>query len=101
MKRTPNLWVAAAILVLATLAWAKLDTSWANPAVKHDLIIMRCDVKSSGFAITSYSASTSAPAKKTDNCAEMLSNLHRDGFAVVEIGYFDVEGGYMVYTLGR
>jgi len=67
----------------------------------NEVIMMRCDPGPSGFEVTTYSHSMSAPSRRVDNCPEVLSLLNRDGFRVLNISRFDVEGGYLVYTLVR
>jgi hypothetical protein len=90
--------VAALALAVGALA---TRTPAAEERIKRDLILMRCSSGSSGFKITSYSASASAPSKTADNCAETLSTLHRDGFGIADIGYVDADDGYMIVVLGR
>jgi hypothetical protein len=96
---TITLVVAAAVATLATSALVRGPA--AQQRTKRDVIMMRCEAGSSGFKVTSYSASASAPSKKADNCAESVSTLHRDGFMIEDAGYVDAEDGYMVLVLVR
>jgi hypothetical protein len=68
---------------------------------KNEVVMMRCDPGPHGFQVTAYSHSQSAPSRRSDNCPEALSLLNHDGFRVLDIARFDMEGGYLVYTLMR
>ena len=89
--------VIAATLLVATPSISQQRTTYE----KHEVILMRCEMKGGGFSVTNYSASQSAPAKTTDNCAEALSINDRNGFVIVETLRFDSGEGYIVYTLAR
>ena len=103
MKRPLSLVLlaTAAAAALAVTALATRTPAAEERRIKRDVILMRCDNGSSGFKITSYSSSASAPSKSVDNCAETLSTLHRDGFEIADIGYVDADDGYLVLVLGR
>lgn len=87
------------VVVLGSLIFSTSSMSESN--VKHTLILMRCEMIGNDFRVTTYSGSQSAPSRTTDNCAETLANLHRDGFTLENIGYFYTGEGYIVYTLVR
>ena len=63
--------------------------------------MIRCAAGGGRFGVQAYKGSTTAPAKKADNCPETISLLIKDGFEVHSVGYFDEEKDFMVYTLMR
>jgi len=101
-KRLSSLLAAAAVFFVAMLLVVRL----ATPAVaekdrsKADVILIGCDIGSSGFTVGAYSASSGAPAKTADNCAEMISKLNRDGFDG-DIIPLDTSPRYVVIMLSR
>ena len=98
---------AALILVLATvLAVTFIVTTPSMSQSRkisknHEVILMRCEMKGSGFNVTNYGYSQSAPTKSTDNCAEALSVSDRNGFVIMDVQQFNSGDGYLVYTLAR
>jgi len=105
MRRTaaPAALLAVLLTVLAVTFFVVTPSISQSPTTyaKHEVILMRCEMKNGGFSVTNYSASKSAPAKTTDNCAEALSINDRNGFVIVETLRFDSGDGYIVYTLAR
>jgi hypothetical protein len=93
--------VTAVLVVIVLVGTTLLPVSGKDVRLKNEVIMLRCDPRASGFAVTAYSHSQAAPARRVDNCPETLSTLNRDGFHVLDIARFDVDGGYLVYTLVR
>jgi hypothetical protein len=73
----------------------------AAKSFRGDVIIMRCATDDARFAVTAFTGSTQAPGKKSELCAEELSLLFREGFAIRDVGHSDVDKKYVVLTLTR
>ena len=67
---------------------------------KNDVILMRCDTVGSELSVLAWGASSSSPSKRSDNCAEVLSILLKDGFTIKDIGHNN-DADQVVYTLMR
>ena len=101
----PNVRSIAAVVVLVAAA-AGLAALVHAPAAADsrggDVVMIRCNVATVEPVVGSFQGSTSAPGKKSGNCAESLSLLMRDGFQIRDIGHYDDEKlGFVLYTLVR
>jgi hypothetical protein len=67
----------------------------------RDVIMMRCSASSKSFEVGAYHGSPAAPGPKSINCPEQLSLLVKAGFKINDIGYFDLDADFIVYTLTR
>lgn len=99
-----------ALCLVAGMIWIAAGPSGraadppATPSVeplRGDVIMMRCATDDARFAVTAFRGSSQAPGKKADICAEELSLLLRDGFAIRNVGHSDVDKKYVVFTLAR
>jgi hypothetical protein len=94
---------AAAPGVIALLTSAVTPDTFATPARasgSSEVIMMKCSTPSSGFEVKAYTRSTTAPDKKSNNCAEALSKVLESGFTIRDTGY-DQEGAVVIITLTR
>ena len=67
-----------------------------------DVILLRCSTTAPDLAVTAFVGSANTPGQKSLNCADNLSWLVRDGFALRDIGHYDDEKtGFVLYTLAR
>jgi hypothetical protein len=66
----------------------------------NDVILMRCATVGSELSVMAWGASSSAPSKRSDNCAEVLSQLLKSGFTIEDIGHNN-DAEQVVYTLIR
>lgn len=101
----PNARSIAAVIALAAAA-AGLAALVSAPVTAQsrggDVIIIRCNLTTAEPVVAAFQGSTSAPGKKTGNCADALSILMKDGFALRDIGHYDDEKlGFVLYTLVR
>ena len=63
------------------------------------MVLLKCD---SGFKVTLYQGNTSAPTKKSGDCAESVSRLVREGFTITNVGHYDrQQAPFTVYTFVR
>ena len=85
--------------LLAVLLWSPSSTVQTADE-KGDIVLLSCGRGATSFRMTAYQGSTSAPAKKTDNCAQTLSDLAKEGFVIYHIARNE-EADMMVYTLTR
>lgn len=87
------------IFVAAIASGMLAATASAGESGETDVVILRCRLATE-IAVVSYAASTGAPAKKSDSCAQALSQLLKDGFRIKQYGISDGTD-YAVYTLLR
>ena len=97
--------VAVALAVAAFLTFSQSSSAQA-PAmakpVKSEIIMMRCKVGGSAFAVAAYKGSSGTPGRQPGNCADNLSLLMKDGFEIRDIGHYDiVDAPFVLYTLVR
>lgn len=93
--------LAAALIAIAVMMVVPRSATAQERRPRPDVVLIRCDVGSSGFRVTGYSGSTSAPTKKSDNCAETISQLGEEGFSLQDARSLDVNDGSLVYLLER
>jgi hypothetical protein len=101
MRRTSWLLLVAMVVAVALALSSQGSPTVAQEARQRDIIVIRCNVTATGFKLVGYEASTSAPTQRTENCPETISRLLRDNFVLHDIGYFDMDSDFMVYTLSR
>jgi hypothetical protein len=110
MKKSRHLLWAAAVAILGVLAVSAAGFRSAygqaeqpkDRTSRGDVVIMRCSVVASELPVTAYQGSPAAPAKKSTNCAENLSSLMKEGFAIRDVGHYDDEKlGIVVFTMLR
>jgi len=99
LSKATGVFVLVGVAILAVTALHPVSGREARR--KNEVIMMRCEPGPDGFQVTTYSHSMSAPARKGDNCPEVLSLLNRDGFEVLNVSRFDMDEDYLVYTLAR
>ena len=100
-RKLVYLLAGAFVVVLAAASLGVLsEPAAAEGRNRYDIVFLRCDV-SSGFRVLAYTGSAGAPSKSSDNCAETISVLNRDGFSVEQVLDFDIEKGFLVYMLIR
>lgn len=92
---------SVAALIALTLPSAPAQEAAVSVRRRVEVVMVRCTPVVGRFAVTAYQGSTTAPAQRSDSCPETLSLLVGDGFEVQEVGYFDVDDDYVVYTLAR
>ena len=86
--------------ILAIALWSGATQS-KNESKITDVVMVRCALDSS-FSVMAYQGSPAAPARKSDNCPEQLSILSKEGFTLVDTGYFDAKDQqWVVHTLSR
>ena len=74
--------------------------STAGPTV--DIVVVRCDAAGRNPSVTAFQGSTRAPTARAPECAETLSLLMSDGFALRDVGHYDEpKAGFALYTLAR
>lgn len=96
--------VGLALAVGAVISRASLaqTESATLRAAKGDVVLIRCETSAADLHVSAYQGSTAAPPKKSSGCAESVSLLLKDGFAIRDMGrYTDETKGYMVITLIR
>jgi len=71
------------------------------PGGNLDIVMMRCAASSTSFEVSAYRGSTAAPAPRSKSCPEELVLLMKAGFEIDQIGYFDEDKDFIVYTLKR
>ena len=95
--------LSAAIAVVAMLAVdhsVRAQAAGGGRQGSAEVVLMRCNTGGPGFAVAAFQGSAAAPGKKADACAEELSLLIRDGFAIRDIGHYFYDKDYfVVYTL--
>jgi hypothetical protein len=100
-KKPIYLFAGALAVVLAALSFGLFSgPAEAEARNRYDIVFVRCDVNA-GFRVQAYTGSAAAPSRNSDNCAETISVLNRDGFSVEQVSKFDVEKGFLVYMLVR
>ena len=91
--------VAAALILSSTLF---VSSGGQTGRGGRDVVMLRCNTNDAVFSATGYKGSAGTPSKRSDNCAENVSQLMKDGFAIRDIGHYDMEkAGYTVITLVR
>lgn len=93
-----------AVLIFAALAltFFSLPPSAETESDPVDQVIMiRCTTDASTFPVTAYQGSANTPAKRADNCPEVLAHLLRGGYEIANVGYSQVDANFVVYTLLR
>lgn len=107
MRKRRTLTILGALAAVWILAF--LSTRFVFPGGEdvrsgsgRDVVMMRCNTSDSTFGATAYKGSSGTPSRRSDNCAENVSQLLKDGFAIRDIGHYDREkSGYVVITLVR
>jgi hypothetical protein len=97
--------VAVALAITAFMTFAPSSSAQA-PAmaerVKSEIIMMRCKVGGSAFAVAAYKGSSGTPGRQPGSCPDNLSLLMKDGFEIRDIGHYDdVDSVFVLYTLVR
>ena len=105
MQTSRNTWILVAATVAAVLVLSStLFVSSGSPTGKEgrDVVLLRCNTNDAAFSATGYKGSAGTPSKRSDNCAENVSQLMKDGFSIRDIGHYDMEkAGYTVITMVR
>ena len=110
MTRGAGFALAACVLVVgigvATLVSSSSTASAQplppGPPPKGDVVLIGCVGGGADFKLTAYQGSAGTPAKKSGSCAENLSVLMKEGFALRDIGQNQADkSGLVVFTLVR
>ena len=89
-----------AVLILSSTLFATSGGQTAKTG--RDVVMRRCNTGDTVFSATGYKGSSGTPSKRSDNCAENVSQLLKDGCAIRDVGHYDMEkAGYVVITLVR
>jgi len=101
MRKGVMSWIAVVVVFGLAVVWSVTVQSQESKRGKYaDVVMMSCNPDSS-FSVAGYQGSASAPSRKSGACPENLSQLAKEGFAIVEAGYLDRESKLIVYTLAR
>lgn len=97
--------LAVALAITAFMTFSPSSSAQA-PAMekpsKSEIIMMRCKVGGSAFAIAAYKGSSGTPGQQPGSCPDNLSLLMKDGFEIRDIGHYDdVDTVFVLYTLVR
>jgi hypothetical protein len=97
--------VAVALAITAFMTFSPSSSAQA-PAMekpgKSEIIMMRCKVGGSAFAVAAYQGSSGTPGRQPGNCTDNLALLLKDGFEIMDIGHYDdVDTVFVLYTLVR
>ncbi len=93
--------VVAVLLFSSSLFVASGQTGKSTLSTK-DVVMMRCNTTDEVFSATGYQGNSGTPSKRSNNCSENISQLMKEGFAIRDIGHYDMEkAGYVVITLVR
>ena len=98
LKLAGGMTLLAAILVLTVLG---SGTAMSEVRSIEDVVMMRCSAVAGQFIVKEFGGSPNAPAQREDSCPANLALLHKEGFRLADVGYSDVEGRFIVYTLLR
>ena len=104
MQRTTRIALAGAALVVLSMAVMLLTQSVTASTPRSpsgEVILMRCNTGGKVFFTAAYQGSSTAPSKRSDECPENLSLLLKEGFSIRDIGHYDFENDFVVYTLIR
>jgi hypothetical protein len=94
--------VVAAVPTLSQLSNAHETDLTAGQGVKSEVILMRCSPAKNGIPIEAYRGSPGTPGKKSEDCAENLSILMRNGFVIRDIGHYDdADAVFVLYPMVR
>lgn len=93
--------VAATVAVVLSATTRAQETRTAAEGGRGgEVVMLQCRVASGSITVSSYQASTEAPAKRTDSCSQTLSELMRNGFTIQHQG-LSQEATYAFYMLLR
>ncbi len=92
--------IAAVILAVSALAVASLASGAGAEGDKaKDVIMIRCATDATTFTVTAYQGSANTPARRADNCPEVLGQLLRKGYEIGDVGYSRVDSNFVVFTM--
>lgn len=105
MKKTVVAWSSVVIVAVAVVAFSSslfVTSGGQTGKTGKDVVLMRCDTNDAAFTTTAYHGNSGTPSKRSGQCSENLSQLMKDGFAIRDIGHYDMEkAGYVVITMVR
>jgi hypothetical protein len=94
--------IAGLIFAALALTFFSLPPGAETESDPVDRVIMiRCATDASTFPVTAYQGSANTPAKRADNCPEVLAHLLQGGYEIANVGYSQVDTNFVVYTLLR
>jgi len=104
MRRSRIALASGAVVVVAVLVFSSslFVTSGESRRQGNDVVMMRCNTADATFEATGYQGNSGTPSKRSNTCTENISQLLKDGFAIQDIGHYDMEkAGYVVITMVR
>ena len=71
-----------------------------QPKIQGRAIVMRCSTANSENTVRAYQKSNEAPVKRSNNCAQTLGDVLKDGYRI-EHSEISADADQIVYTLIR